>query len=846
MVGFSLAIFFFLMLAQPGFEAFANDIRHRTQNREIVSAKTTASARTQAARNTGRGAQLALKVQPSKLVLAGPMDMRRLLVSAQLADGSQVDVSRSATLTALDDRIRIDADGFVSGLKEGESRIRIDERGAQVEVPVTVLPAASSKVSFVRDVMPIVNKAGCTSGTCHGAAKGKNGFKLSLRGYDPQFDYEMFVHDVSGRRINRVDPSHSLMLAKPTMQVPHGGGLRFDLDSRYYGTLLNWISQGTPYGDPVAAQVKRIEVLPGEILMPRPGLVQQMQVTAHYGDGSSRDVTREASYTSSVPTVAEVSQDGHLKTLRRGEAALLVRYEGRFLPVAITVLEGRPGFRWTQLPQHNYIDRHADAKLRKVEILPSEIAGDAEFLRRVYLDLIGIPPTSQEARAFLTEPGEPRLKRSRWIDKLMARPEFVDHWTVKWGDLLQNTRKFVGDKGVWQYREWIRKSLAENKPYDQWVREVLTAQGSTFENPAANFFRIARNPKVAMETTTQVFLGIRMVCAQCHDHPFEQWTQNQYFQMAAFFSAIGVKEGADSQEEIVYLKRNEEERDIKHPKSGNVVAAKYLFGDNTKEASQEGDRRDRLVRWLTSKNNPYFAKAVANRIWSYFFGRGIIDPVDDIRAGNPPSNEPLLAALTKDFTDHNFDLQHLIRTIVNSRTYQLTYRTNEWNRADEINFSHALPRRLPAETLFDAISVATGSVLKFKEVPLNFRAQQFPDPTVGMGGFLDLFGRPQRDSACECERRSDVSLSQALNLINGATVSDAIADPEGRIAQWVIAKLPDKKLVEELYLAALSRAPESNEYELGLNYLAQSPNRAERAQDLMWALLNSNAFLFNR
>jgi hypothetical protein len=508
-------------------------------------------------------------------------------------------------------------------------------------------------------------------------------------------------------------------------------------------------------------------------------------------------------------------------------------------------LEGRPGFQWTQLPQHNYIDRHVDAKLKKVETLPSEIASDAEFLRRVYLDLIGIPPSPEETRAFLAEPGEQRLKRSRWIDKLMARQEFVDHWAVKWGDLFQNTRKFVGDKGVWQYRDWIRRSLAENKPYDQWVREILTAQGSTFENPAANFFRIAKNPKVAMETTTQVFLGIRMVCAQCHDHPFEQWTQNQYYQMAAFFATIGVKEGIDSQEEIVYVKRSEKERDINHPKSGNIVPAKYLFGDQ-KGVSQEGDRRDDLVRWLTSKDNPYFAKAVANRIWSYFFGRGIIDPVDDIRAGNPPSNEPLLAALTKDLTDHNFDLRHLIRTIVNSRTYQLTYRTNEWNQGDEVNFSHAMPRRLPAETLFDAISVATGSTLKFKDVPQNFRAQQFPDPTVGMGGFLDLFGRPQRDSACECERRGDVSLSQALNLINGATVSDAIADPEGRIAQWVIGKLADRKLVEELYLATLSRPPDSKEVELGLGYLAQSPNRAEKAQDLMWALINSNAFLFNR
>ncbi len=791
------------------------------------------------------GKLVELKVRPAKLLLNGSLDSRRFLVSGRYADGREVDLSRSAKLTAEDDHVQVADDGFIVPLKNGEAHVRIEAEQLQAEASVTVQGMSDApKINFLRDVVPIINKSGCTQGTCHGAAKGKNGFKLSLRGYDPHFDYEMLVHDVSGRRINRVDPPRSLMLAKPTMQVAHGGGQRFDLDSRYYHTLLQWISQGTPYGDPQALEVKKIEVWPSEILMPKPGPTQQMQVIAHYGDGTTRDVTREASYTSSVPTVAEVSDDGNLKTIRKGEAALLIRFAGKFLPVTVTVLEGRPGFEWTQLPQHNFIDRHVDAKLKKVEILPSPLADDAEFLRRVYLDLIGIPPTPEQVQAFLAEPGETRLKRSRWIDNLMARPEFVDHWAVKWGDLFQNTRKLVGEKGVWEYRDWIRRSLAENKPYNEWVREVLTAKGSTFENPAANFFR-GKDPKVAMETTTQVFLGIRMVCTQCHDHPFEQWTQNQYYQMVAFFSALGVKEGLDSQEEIVYIKRNEKEREVKHPKTGNIVPAKYLFGDSS-SISQEGDRRDDLARWLTSKDNPYFAKAITNRVWSYFFGRGIIDPVDDIRAGNPPSNEPLLAALTKDFTDHNFDLRHLIRTIVNSRTYQLSFRTNEWNQGDEINFSHALPRRLPAETLFDAISVATGSTVSFDGVPQNFRAQQFPDATVGMGGFLDLFGRPQRDSACECERRSDVSLSQALNLINGGTVADAIADPDGRIAKWVIAGLSDKKLVEELYLAALSRPPEPKESELGLSYLTESPNRAERAQDLMWALINSNAFLFNR
>jgi hypothetical protein len=811
-------------------------------NKATPPAKLTASAALSKEKASDK--IVALRVEPAELVFSDRRESRRLLVVGRTTTGQERDLSRQAKLVLQGDTIKLEADGFLSPLKEGETRVRIQAEGLETEVPVHIRGLGETHpVTFVRDVMPILNKVGCTSGMCHGAAKGKNGFKLSLRGYDPGFDYQMLVHDVSGRRINRADPARSLMLAKPTQQVAHGGGLRFELDSRYYETLLQWISQGTPFGDPQSSRVEKLEVLPHEILMQKPGLAQQMLVIAHYGDGASRDVTREAAFTSNTPTVAEVAADGYVTTLRKGEAAVLVRYEGKFVTVNVTALEERPGFEWVQLPVYNYIDQQVDAKLKKLKILPSELTSDAEFLRRVSLDLIGLPPTPEEVRAFLADPTERRVKRSRWIDRVLVRPEFVDHWAVKWGDLFRNNRNFVGDKGVWAYQEWIRKSIAENKPYDQWVRELLTAQGSTFENPAANFFRIAKEPKVAMETTTQLFLGIRMVCTQCHDHPFEQWTQNQYFQMTAFFSAIGVKEGMDSQDEIVYLKRADTE--VKHPKDGRVVKAKFLFG-NSDDIPQEGDRREALVRWLTSKNNPYFARAVANRLWSYFLGRGIIEPVDDIRASNPPSNEPLLAALTKELTDHNFDLKHLMRSIVNSRTYQLSFRTNEWNREDEVNFSHAQPRRLPAETLFDTLSLATGTQFRFKDLPKGMRAQQFPDPVVGMGGFLDQFGRPPRQSVCECERRGDVSLIQALSLLNGSTVADAIADPEGRIAKLVMKKTPDKKLVEELYLAALSRPPEPKEFQLGLSYLTSGPNLAEKAQDLMWALVNSNAFLFNQ
>lgn len=703
--------------------------------------------------------------------------------------------------------------------------------------------AAPGKVSFVRDVMPILNKAGCTSGTCHGSAKGKNGFKLSLRGYDPEFDYRALIHDLSGRRFNRTDPARSLMLLKPTQQLPHGGGLRFDVDSPYYKTILQWISEGTDFGDPVSAQVAKLEVQPPEILMNKPGLQQQLSVTAHFADGATREVTKEAIYSSNTPTIAEINDTGLVASQRKGEAAMLVRYEGKLAVVNVTALTEKEGFQWAPVAEYNFVDKFINTKLQRLKMLPSELASDSEFLRRVSYDLIGLPPTVEEIRSFLADKTETRLKRSRMIDKLMLRSEFVDHWAVKWGDLLQVNRNRLGDKGMWAFREWIRESIATNKPYDQMVRELITARGSTFQNPPANYFRFTREPKVAMETTTQLFLGVRMSCAQCHDHPFEQWTQNQYYQLSAFFAGIAIKEGMDSNEEIVYEKR--EDAEVKHPKDGRVMHAKFLFGGE-KLAPREAELRQSLADWLASRDNALFGKAMANRMWSYFFGRGIIEPVDDIRASNPPSNPELLDALTKDFVDHNFDLRRLIRTIANSRTYQLSFKTNEWNADDEINFAHFQPRRLSAEELFDGIYIAAGTKPYFREVPKDFKAQQFPDSTVGLGGFLDLFGRPERQTSCECERRSDVSLVQALNMVNGATIADAVADQEGRIAKMILDGAPDRKVVEELYLAALNRPPDPKELDLAQTYLARGLNRAERAQDLLWALLNSNGFLFNR
>jgi hypothetical protein len=702
---------------------------------------------------------------------------------------------------------------------------------------------ALAKVSFVRDVEPILNKVGCTQGTCHGAAKGKNGFKLSLRGYDPEYDYRALINDLSGRRFNRTEPAQSLMLLKPTAQVPHGGGLKLEMGSAYYNTILQWISEGTDFGDPVSATVTKLEVTPPEILWDKTGSSQQLTVTAHYADGSKREVTKDAIYSSNTPTIAEVNDAGEVKSVRKGEAAMLVRYEGKLAVINVTGVTEKQGFKWSAFPENNYIDKYVAAKLQRVKILPSDLATDAEFLRRVSYDLIGVPPTLEQVKAFMADKTETRLKRSRKIDELMMRPEFIDHWSLKWGDLLQVNRARLGDKGMWAFREWIRESIATNKPYDRMVRELITARGSTFQNPPANFFRFTRDAKVAMETTTQLFLGVRMVCAQCHDHPFEKWTQNQYFQLTAFFGSVGIKDGMDSNEEIIYDKR--EDNQIHHPKDNRVMSAKFLFGgENIKP--QEAHLREALADWLASPSNELFGKSMANRVWSYFFGRGIIEPVDDIRASNPAVNPQLLDALTRDFVDHKFDLRHLIRTIVMSRTYQLSFHANEWNIDDEINFSHAAPRRLTAEELFDALYIATGTKPFVRELPKDFSAEQFPDPSFLKGGFLDLFGRPERQTSCECERRSDVSLVQALNLVNGATIADAVADENGRVARLVLRNATDREIVEELYLASLGRPPEPRELDYAETYMAKGMNRAERAQDLLWALLNSNAFLFNR
>ena len=787
-----------------------------------------------------------LSVFPAKLELNGVRDSRRLLVSGKTADGQMVDLTIGAELLPEGDAIAVESDGYVSPRREGTATLRIRAAGNEIAVPVEVKNAQPAPVSFVREIQPSMSKVGCNAGTCHGAQEGKNGFKLTLRGYDPELDYFALVDDLSGRRFNRSLPSQSLMLLKPTQGVPHVGGFLFDEDSRYYKLIHAWIADGCQFDN--ATRVARLEAFPSNPVIDREGRRLQQIVIAHYPDGTSRDVTRDAVFSSSnfnVATVTNSTQNsGVVESIRRGETAILVRYEGAYAANQITVLGDRTGFAWVDSPEFNFVDRHINNKLKKMKTMPSELCTDAEFLRRISLDLTGLPPTLEQVKAFLADPREAQAKRNAKIDELLETSEYIDHWTLKWSDLLLANRKFVTEKGVWGYRNWIRSAIAANQPYNNFVTELITANGSTFQNPAANYYRVSREPSAVMENLTQVFLGTRFSCNKCHDHPFERWTQGQYYQLSAYFSGVGRKPGMIPEEEVVFPLRSPQA--VVNPRSNVAVAAKFPFDyAGAAAVAAHNDLREQLAQWLTSKDNPYFATALVNRYWSYLMGRGIIDPVDDIRSSNPPSNPELLKALTDDFVAHGMDMKQLLRTIAQSHSYQRSFKTGRWNEDDTENYSHFNPRRLTAEQLFDAIMVASASPVTLPGVPAGFRATQLPDPNVQIG-FLDMFGRPPREIPCECERAADVSLAQTLNLINGPTVSEAIIHPQGLIARLLAANADDKTLIEDLYLSVLSRYATDAERTTAAGYFVGVASRAEAAQDLMWALMNSPAFLFNR
>lgn len=785
-----------------------------------------------------------LMAEPGVVELGHRFAYAQLLLTAETSDGAKIDVTRLATLEEPQPLVELSAGRLVRPVADGDGELRFAIGGQSIAVPVSVRGASAPyEVDFIRDCAPALSKMGCNAGTCHGSANGKNGFKLSLRGYDPLFDHAALVDDLAGRRFNRAAPEQSLMLLKAAGAVPHTGGALTRPGEPYYEMLRGWIARGVPINKD-APRVESIEVLPKDPQIPLPGMKQQFVVRARYRDGTTRDVTAEAFLESSLKEVAEADPQGLVTAERRGEAAVLARFEGAYAATTVTVMGDRDGFAWVDPPIHNVVDELVYAKLKRVKVLPSDLCTDAEFLRRVHLDLTGAPPAPEQVRAFLADGRDTRLKRNEVIDRLIGSPEFIEHWTNKWSDLLQVNRRFLTEKGAWALRRWIRQSVADNAPYDAFVYRVLTADGSTYQNPAAAYYRTLREPEACVENTTQVFLGVRFNCNKCHDHPFERWTQDQYYQLAAYFAHVGRKPGPQPDEEIVY---DAASGAVVSPKTGESVDPSFPYPLVGRDVATDVARREQLARWLTSPANPYFAKSLVNRIWSYLLGVGIIEPVDDIRAGNPPSNPELLARLTDDFIASGFDVQQLMRTICRSRTYQHALATNRWNEDDSINYSHALARRLSAETLFDAVQVAAGRQAKLPGVPAGYSAAQLLDAEVKVpGAFLELFGRPPRESACECERSSGVVLGQALNLVNGPTIAEAVADPANRIRAVVDRESDDARVVDELFVAILCREPTPDEVAAGVAAIRAGEDRLHGAQDLAWALLNSSAFLFNR
>ena len=772
---------------------------------------------------------LKLEARPAKIDLASPFAYAQPIITATLDNGDVQDVTRlTSTLALPKDLItQAPATGLIRPKTTGKGTIEFALGGKSVAIPVTVSGTSTAEpVSFLRDVQPVLSRLGCNAGTCHGAQQGKNGFKLSLRGYDGMYDFRALTDDLEGRRFNRAAPEQSLMLLKTSGAIPHAGGVLTSPGEPAYEMLRRWVAEGVKF-DREAVRVRSIELFPKDPTVARPGSKQQFAVIATYTNGQTRDVTAEAFIESSNGEVATVDRTNKLTAIRRGEATMLARYEGAYSASTVVVMGDRSGFVWSAPPALNFIDELVDKKLKRVKVLPSPLCDDAEFIRRIYLDIAGLPPTPEAAQKFHDDPRESRVKREALIESLVGSEAYIEQWTNKWADLLQVNRKFLGDVGATALRKWIRDAVAKNMPYDQFAYSVLTASGSNVENPPASYFKVLRTPDALMENTTQLFLAIRFNCNKCHDHPFERWNQDQYYQMAAFFAQVdrkedpkfkgqklggtAVEQGKPLAEVIADLTTGE----VKHERTNQVSAPTFPFEIRTKLAD-EGSRRERLGHWITDPTNPYFAKSYVNRVWSYLVGTGLIEPIDDIRAGNPPSNLELLDRLTEEFVKSGFDTHKLIKRICQSRTYQLSIATTKWNKDDDLNFSHAMPRRLSAEALYDAVHAVTGSTSRLPGLPPGSRAAQLVDSNVELpGGFLELFGKPVRESACECERSNGMNLGPVLAMVNGPIVADAIKDPSNRLAKIINETKDDTKAVESIYLAVLSRKPTPREIEAG-------------------------------
>lgn len=800
----------------------------------------------------GGSERSSIEVVPRDVVLSGRDARQQLAVTILDADGSPRDATRAARFQVdPPGLVTISPDGVVRPRQAGAGKIRVSANGVVAEKSVSVAVAGLDHrrpASFRNDIVPLLSKAGCNMGSCHGNLSGKGGFRLSLRGEDSDFDFLALTRDQLGRRVDVVHAERSLIVQKPTGLVAHEGGRRFSRDSIEYASLLRWIETGARDDGPAAPRVTKLTVFPADRVTAPGQSAQQLVVTARFADGTTRDVTRQASYDLSDPTRCEVSVDGRIQTREPAEVAVAVRYRDGRATSRLAFPADRPGFVWRGGEGTHPVDLAVYRKLRALRINPSPGCDDHVFLRRAYLDAIGRLPDSREVRAFLADKRPDR--RARLVDRLVDRPEFADFWALKWADLLRNEEKTMGAKGAWVFHRWLRDQIAGDVPEDEMVRRIVTGLGSTWQNPPSSFYRTNREATFAAESVAQVFLGIRIQCARCHNHPFDVWTQDDYYGLAAFFSNI-VRKDLDAArsdaldrheingDEIVFL---DGQPGMIQPRTGVRLAPTALHGRRGGGMPAQGENAlVALGDWLT-RGNRQFDRNLANRVWYHLLGRGIVDPVDDFRDSNPPSNPELLDAVTDHFVAHGRRLRPTVAWIMKSRVYQAGATPDPTNRDDEANFSHATVRLLPAEVLLDAICQVLEVPERFRRAPGALRAAQLPGVAPDVP-FLKTFGKPERLLTCECERSEAITLAQAFQMINGPTIRRKLDRDSNRIGRLMASRADEAEILEELYLAALSREPREAERAGALAYVRRSKDRRAAWEDVTWALLNSKEFL---